>query len=200
MPNPQSEVSSDSQSDPRAPFTPILALTGFMAAGKSTIGRELACFLHWRAVDLDCEIERRSGQRVHEIFAQHGEAYFRRLESDTLRSVLAAALTPTVLALGGGTFVQATNAELLRERGARVIFLELDMQKLLQRCREAVDRSQNLRPLAGQDEAELRRLYEQRLPFYRLAELTICPGDNTAWQVARQIAAAMGLSAAGKHA
>ncbi len=171
-----------------------------MAAGKSTIGRELACLLHWRAVDLDSEIERRAGQRVREIFAQHGEAHFRRLESDTLRSVLATTLTPTILALGGGTFVQATNAELLRERGVCVVFLELDLQKLLQRCREAVDRAHNPRPLAAQDEAELCRLYDQRLPFYRLAELTVRPGDKTAWQVAREIAAALGLSAAGKHA
>jgi shikimate kinase len=193
-------VNSDSQPAPEASVAPIVALTGFMAAGKSTIGRELACLLHWRAVDLDCEIEHRSGQRVHEIFAQHGEAHFRRLESDALRSVLADALTPTVLALGGGTFVQATNAELLRERGARVIFIELDMQKLLHRCREAVDRSQNPRPLAAQEETELRRLYEQRLPFYRLAELTVSPGDKTAWQVAREIAAALGLSAPGKQA
>lgn len=171
-----------------------------MAAGKSTIGRELACLLHWRAVDLDYEVERRAGLRVHEIFAQHGEAHFRRLESDALLSVLDEAVNPTVIALGGGTFVQAGNAELLRERGARVVFLELDMQKLLQRCREAVERSHNPRPLAAQDEAELCRLYEQRLPFYRLADLTISPRDRNAQQVAREIATALGLSEAGKPA
>jgi shikimate kinase len=170
-----------------------------MAAGKSTIGRELACLLHWRCIDLDGEIERRSGLHVHEIFAQHGEAHFRQLESETLRWVLNVAVSPTVLALGGGTFVQAVNADLLRERGAHVVFIELDMQKLLQRCREAVDRSHNPRPLAAQDEAELCRLYEQRLPFYRQAELTVSARGKHAQEVAREIAAALGLSVAGKQ-
>jgi shikimate kinase len=170
-----------------------------MAAGKSTIGRELACMLHWRCIDLDAEIERRSGLLVHEIFARHGEAHFRQLESVTLQSVLNATVNPTVLALGGGTFIQAVNADLLRERGAHVIFVELDIQQLLQRCREAVDRSHTPRPLAAQNEAELCRLYEQRLPFYRQANLTVSARGKHAQQVAREIAAALGLSVAGKR-
>src|SRR5262249_46737841 len=153
-----------------------------MAVGKSTIGRELACHLHWHNVDLDCEIERACAMRVQEIFAQRGEEHFRRLESEALRSALAAADTPTVIALGGGTFVQRQNAALLRERGARVVFLELDLQKLLQRCREAVDPlRQNPRPLA-RDEAAFCSLYERRLPFYRQAELTVKTHGKNAQQ------------------
>lgn len=170
-----------------------------MAAGKSTIGRELACLLRWRCVDLDGEIERRSELPVHEIFARQGETHFRELESETLRSVLHAAVHPTVLALGGGTFVQSTNADLLREHGVRVVFVELDMQKLLQRCREAARHAQNPRPLASQNEAGLCRLYEQRLPFYRQAELTVSARDKDAQQVAREIVAALGLSASAKQ-
>jgi shikimate kinase len=175
-------------------LAPVVALTGFMAVGKSTIGCELACLLRWRSVDLDCEIHRSAGMRVQEIFAQHGEEQFRRLESDTLRSVLGAAGTPTVIALGGGTFVQQQNAVLLRERGARIVFLELDVQKLFQRCRDAADESQqNPRPLA-RDEAAFATLYEQRLPFYRQAELTVSTHGKNAQQVAREIAATLGLS------
>jgi shikimate kinase len=192
-------MAAHSQPDPMSTVATLVALTGFMAVGKSTIGRELACLLHWRAVDLDTEIERRSGLRVHEIFAQHGEEHFRRLESETLRSALATAATPTVLALGGGTFVHPANVELLRQRRARVIFVELDLPKLLQRCRETSSH-QNPRPLASRDEVELCRLYEQRLPFYRAAELTVSARDKSAQQVAREIAAALGLSVAGKHA
>jgi shikimate kinase len=170
-----------------------------MAAGKSTIGRELACLLHWRAVDLDCEIQRSCGMPVRQIFAQHGEEHFRRLESDALRSVLSAAVSPTVIALGGGTFVRQQNAIMLRERGARVIFLELDVQKLLQRCRETAEHTQqNPRPLA-RDEAAFCALYEQRLPSYRQAELTLNTHGKTAHQMAREIASALGLSPAGKH-
>ena len=77
-------MSADSQSAVGPLLPPIVALTGFMAVGKSTIGRELACLLHWRIIDLDCEIERGAGLRVQEIFAQHGEPHFRRLESDSV--------------------------------------------------------------------------------------------------------------------
>lgn len=190
-------MSADSQSTVGPLLPPVVALTGFMAVGKSTIGRELACLLHWRIIDLDCEIERVAGLRVQEIFARHGEPHFRRLESDTLRSILDAAATPTVIALGGGTFVHPPNAELLRQRLAQVVFLELDIQKLLQRCREAYRSQQNPRPLA-RDEAAFCSLYEQRLPFYRQADLTLSTCDKTAWQVAREIAATLGLLSAKK--
>lgn len=195
----QLSMGMNRQSDPTSNPAPIIALTGFMAVGKSTIGRELACLLHWRCVDLDNEIERASGMRVQEIFARRGEEHFRRIESEALRMALAVADAPTVLALGGGTFVQQQNAVMLHEGGACVIFIELDIQKLFQRCRETVDPSrQNPRPLA-RDEAAFCGLYEQRLPFYRQADLTVSAHGKNAQQVAREIAATLGLSRAGKH-
>ena len=172
---------------------PVVALTGFMAVGKSTIGRVLASLLHWWFVDLDCEIEQRTGLRVHQIFAQHGEPRFRQLECETLRAVLTTASTPGVIALGGGTYVQPQNSALLAESGARVVFLELEVETLLQRCRAISERpEQNSRPLAA-DEAAFRALYAQRLPIYRNAELTVNAHDKTADQVAQEIASALGL-------
>src|SRR5579871_2358329 len=97
--------------------TNIIALTGFMAAGKSTVGRALAGLLNWRFIDLDSEIERAEGQTIREIFARRGEAAFRRLESETLRAILAGASRAAVIALGGGTFVQPQNPELLAAGG-----------------------------------------------------------------------------------
>jgi shikimate kinase len=174
----------------------VVALTGFMAVGKSTIGRVLASLLHWRFVDLDCEIERTTGQRVQEIFAQHGEAHFRQLESVTLRSVLMASSTPSVIALGGGTYVHTGNSSLLRERGARVVFLELEVETLLQRCRALSERpEQNPRPLAA-DEAAFCALYVERLPVYRRAELTVRTHEKTADEVAQEIASTLGLRVA----
>ena len=171
----------------------IVALTGFMAVGKSTIGRVLASQLHWRFIDLDCEIERRTGQTIHEIFTQQGEVRFRELERDTLRAVLTAGSTPGVIALGGGTYVQAENSALLRECGARVVFLELELETLLQRCRALNERpEQNPRPLAA-DEASFCALYAARLPIYRNAELTVNAYDKTADEVAQEIASALGL-------
>jgi shikimate kinase len=78
-----------------------LVLTGFMGAGKSTIGRLLADRLNWNFLDLDAHLEARTGATIPQLFAEHGEARFRRLESTALASALAR--TNTVLALGGGT-------------------------------------------------------------------------------------------------
>ncbi len=167
-----------------------------MAAGKSTIGRELARLLRWNFIDLDCEIERESGLLISDLFTRHGEDHFRKVEAAALRSVLAQRTAPTVIALGGGTFVQPQNAALLRERGVRVVFLEHDLQKLLQRCRNAGDRlPENPRPLAA-DEDAFCALYAQRLPLYRLADVTVVPREKEAPQVAQEVLTALGLTAA----
>jgi len=171
----------------------IVAITGFMAAGKSTVGRSLACLLRWRLVDLDLEIERGCGQSIREIFVQRGEAEFRRMEADALRSVAEAADTPTVIALGGGTFIERQNAELLSAQGAKVVFLEVPLEELLRRCRAATEkRASNPRPLA-QDEDSLRNLHAQRLPYYRRADLVVASADKTPEQIAHQIARALDL-------
>ena len=171
---------------------PVIALTGFMAAGKSTIGRALASMLRWSFVDLDYEIESRAGMPIHEIFTREGESGFRRLESDCLRAVLAGVNTPTIIALGGGTFIQPENVDVLRQRGAPVVFLHTHLQELIERCRYAADRAQNPRPLARDEEA-FRALYEQRLPHYRQADFTIDTHDKEADVAAREIAFALRL-------
>ena len=177
-----------------ASFPLIVALTGFMAAGKSTIGRVLGSRLHWNFLDLDCEIECRSHLQIHEIFAMQGEQRFRQIEAETLRFVVEQASAPTVIALGGGTFVQEQNAKLLLDHGAHVVFLEVDVEELLERCRYARERSpQNPRPLADNAEAFC-RLYAQRLPSYRKAELTVSAKGKAAEQVAEEIVTALQLS------
>lgn len=146
-----------------------------MGSGKSTVGRLLAAQLAWRFADLDDEIERESGLKISQIFAQRGEATFREIEHQCLARALAAASarnTRLVLALGGGTFTQPRNAGLLREsvaaRGAgAVIWLDCSADELLQRCVLMGDR-----PLF-RDEASFRKLYEERLPFYRQADFRV---------------------------
>jgi len=185
-------MNSPKQAQPKR--ATIVALTGFMASGKTTVGRHLAKLLRWRFVDLDSEIERRARKSVAEIFAAQGEARFRELETETLRKVLAHAKTPHVIALGGGTYVQPQNAELLRSSTARVVFLELPFEQLMMRCRAAADRTLlNPRPLA-KDEHSLRALYDQRLPFYRQAHITANTEGKTPDGVAREIATVLKLS------
>jgi shikimate kinase len=99
-----------------------------------------------------------------------------------------------VIALGGGTFVQSTNAELLRSRGARVVFLETEIEGLFQRCQAANQHlPPNPRPLAATPEA-FRLLYAQRLPFYRTADLTVSATGKSVEELAQEIALSLHLS------
>jgi shikimate kinase len=154
----------------------VVCLTGFMGSGKSTIGRLLAAQLAWHFADLDEEIENESGLSISQIFAQKGEAVFRDIEHECLERVLAMAAARNmrlVLALGGGTFTQPRNGVLLRESsaagglGAAVIWLDCPSDELLQRCVLMGDR-----PLF-RDEASFRKLYEERLPYYRQADYRV---------------------------
>ena len=158
----------------------MICLAGFMGCGKTTVGRLLARQLSWRFVDLDTRIEEQAGLRITEIFDRRGEAAFREIEHEQLIRALGEAAeqdTSTVLALGGGTFAQPRNVELLRafgvaggsaaRGGAVVIWLDSPIEVLLARCVTMDDR-----PLF-RDEASFRKLYEQRLPFYQQADYRV---------------------------
>jgi shikimate kinase len=176
----------------------MVALTGFMGAGKTTVGRALANLLRWSFLDLDYEIELRQKLQVHEIFQLCGESGFREIETETLQSALHQASGSTVIALGGGTFVQSANAELLRSRGARVVFLETEIEELFQRCQAANQHlPPNPRPLAATPEA-FRLLYAQRLPFYRSAELTVNATGKTVEELAQEIVLRLHVSHRGR--
>jgi shikimate kinase len=145
-----------------------IVLTGFMGAGKSTVGRLVAVRLGWKFLDLDHHLESRAGLSVSEIFALHGEAHFRRLESSALASALGQ--SRTVLALGGGTPEVLTNRLLLEQTpGTVTIFLDAPFPTLFDRC---VLQEISRPVLADPAVAELR--FAARHPLYRrLARHTI---------------------------
>jgi shikimate kinase len=182
------------------PHLKLLCLAGFMGSGKTTIGRLLAQQLGWRFTDLDERIQERAGLRISEIFEKLGEPAFRTLEHEQLVRALAEAASSdsgTVMALGGGTFAQPANLVALRQackpaegpREGCVIWLDCGIEELLARCVTMEDR-----PLF-QDEAAFRTLYQQRLPFYRLADLRV-PSSGTPRQVVERILA-LGVVEAG---
>jgi shikimate kinase len=120
-----------------------------MGAGKTSVGQALAELLRWSFIDLDEEIERWMKMPIRDIFRLHGESQFREIETKTLRRMLDEASAPTVISLGGGTFVQEANTRLLQAVGARVAFLETPIDEMLQRCRAGtLPAVGNLRPLA----------------------------------------------------
>jgi shikimate kinase len=150
-----------------------LVLTGFMGAGKSTIGRLLAARLNWTFLDLDAHLEARTGATIPQLFERHGEAHFRRLESTALASALGQ--NDTVLALGGGTPEELTNRLLLEQTPATfTIFLDAPFPTLFDRCmlQDFGDPAIARPVLADPAAAQLR--FAKRHPLYRrLANLTI---------------------------
>ncbi len=145
-----------------------IVLTGFMGAGKSTVGRLVARQLNWEFLDLDAHLESRTRSTIPELFSIHGETHFRRLESAALASALGR--SSTVLALGGGTPETLTNRLLLEQTpGTFTIFLHASFETLFDRCiLQAVERP----VLADVDEARVRFIGRQ--PSYRrLAHLTL---------------------------
>src|SRR5664279_3042149 len=112
----------------------IVALTGFMGSGKTATGSALAELLGWEFVDLDNEIEREQQVPIRRLFWERGERAFRVIEHDALRACLVRTLRPTVVALGGGAFIQPDNIELLRASAVRTVFLETPVEEMLTRC------------------------------------------------------------------
>ena len=149
-----------------------IVMVGLMGAGKSAIGRRIAQRLGLPFVDADAEIERAAGQTIEEIFATHGEAYFR----DGERRVIARLLGEPVhvLSTGGGAFMDPETRRLIAERGISV-WLRAEIEVLLRRT----SRRSNRPLLKGRDPAEvLTKLMELRYPVYAQADIVIESTDG----------------------
>ena len=142
-------------------------LVGFMAAGKTSVGRALARRLDWKFIDIDELIERQEHMTVAEIFARHGEPYFRAAERAVVADQLPA--RHVVVATGGGTFVDPQNRAAIRGDGVSV-WLDAPLERVIARMP-----ADGRRPLAG-DRADLERLYEGRRLAYEQAHVRLDAG------------------------
>jgi shikimate kinase len=153
-------------------------LVGFMASGKSTVGRHLAARLRWRFEDIDHLIEVREKSTIAQIFATHGEAYFRAVEREML--AVLRPLRHVVIATGGGTFGDPENRAAINMDGASV-WIDVPVSELVSRI--PLD---GRRPLAA-DRPALERLYLARTEGYRMAHVRVNASRTSASAVADRI-------------
>ena len=158
-----------------------IALTGFMAVGKSAVGRNLARRLGRRFVDLDKVIEKSERMKVRDIFRRKGESYFRRAEKQALKAVLLE--DDQVIATGGGVVMDEENLRLLREKSF-LICLTAAPEVLLRRAG-----NNRQRPLleVGDRAQQMQRLLTQRRAAYTQAHVAVDTSDLTVEQVAEKI-------------
>jgi shikimate kinase len=173
------------------PPTSRVVLVGFMGAGKTTVGAELAALLGWDFLDLDRRIEQRDGRSVAAIFRESGERAFRALERDAASE--AARLTRYVVAAGGGAFAQPETRRLLRE-GALSAWLRCDVETALRRAG-----GDPARPLAA-DRERMRGLFVEREASYQLADVVVDTSGTTPAQAARDVLRALRSALPGEHA
>ena len=160
------DLVSDHPQDP-APL--VVALLGLRGSGKTTVGRRLARRLRLRFVELDKQIEHHAGMRLADVFAIHGEEFYRRLERETLADVLGSRQS-MVIAVGGGLVTSPDSYELLL-REAATVWLKAKADDCWTRVIGQGDR----RPIDQHPQAReaLRKLVARRDPLYARAALTV---------------------------
>jgi shikimate kinase len=157
-------------------------LVGFMAAGKTTLARELGRRLDWRVEDIDERIEAREGRSIASIFSRDGETYFRTVERAVLLDLLP--IRYVVIATGGGTFADPDNRLLINRDGFSV-WIDVPLSELADRV--PLD---GRRPLAA-DRTSFERLYATRRTAYQQAHLRLEAAHATVEALAEQVVAAL---------
>ncbi len=163
----------------------MIVLVGLMGAGKSCVGRRVAQRLDIPFVDADAEVETAAGRSIADIFERYGEEAFR----DGERRVIARLLDgpPSVLATGGGAFVDNETRKLILDKGISV-WLRADLNTLVERT---VGRTH--RPLLnkGDPKATLSKLMDIRYPIYAEADIVVDTGSDSATVTSNRVICAV---------
>lgn len=159
----------------------IIYLTGFMGAGKSTIGPILANTIGWDSCDLDVLIEKKIGKKVRQIFEQEGESVFRKIETETLTEL--SIKSNLVVSLGGGTMADENNFAILKNSGT-IIYLKASEDSFYKRLRYKRDR-----PSLALNETDdftkealvkrINSLMKDRIKYYEQADIVIDTDNST---------------------
>ncbi|MBQ5404301.1 MAG: hypothetical protein IIU11_08055 [Bacteroidales bacterium] len=152
-------------------FQGRIALTGFMGVGKTTSGKELAKLTGYKFIDSDDEIEKNEGMKISEIFSKKGEDYFRKIETEFLKTL--SKEKNIILSCGGGTVKNEENRKILREN-----FLNLWLYAPVEYCLDGLDISN--RPLLQCENPveKAREMFLSRVPFYADAAYAVVNVEN----------------------
>jgi len=158
-----------------------LYVVGFMGTGKSSISRRVARKLGMQFLDTDYEIEKAEGMPISQIFAEHGEAYFRKLEWEYVEQGHPS--QGCVVSCGGGLVTQEGIADLMKSRGV-LLCLYASVETILSRTR-----GNKKRPLLQVDdpEARIRELLAERQPYYSLAPVSVLTDQRSIPEVVEHV-------------
>jgi len=184
-------------------MTPKLILTGFMATGKSSVGPLVARRLGWEFVDVDSVIVAQAGKPIAQIFADHGEARFRRLErevvahltGDRRRCPLCHGPHPEVISTGGGVLLDESNCAALKRAGV-IVCLTARPEVVAARVERSKTRRPRLTEGGKSTLARIKELMDERVDAYARADVQIDTSDLTVDQLADQVIAAFAAHAA----
>lgn len=156
-------------------------LVGFMATGKTAVGKEVARQLNQQFLDLDSLIEEKQKKKISQIFTEDGETYFRSLEKQALREISVG--RDLVVSCGGGIVLDKENIQIMKQTGI-MICLSARPEVILVRTR-----SYRHRPLLNVDNPQnkIEELLKIRAPFYAQADYTIDTSDLTVSSVVNKV-------------
>lgn len=164
-----------------------IVLLGYMASGKSTVGRLLARQLGISFVDLDEYIEQHQKKSIKDVFSEKGEIFFRKLEHQMLKEVLDSH-TAVVLSTGGGTPCYANNMETILQQSDHSIYLNHSIPVLVERITKEKEHRPLVKNIPDNDLPEFvgKHLFERR-PFYMQAEHRVDCDPLSAEEVVAEI-------------
>lgn len=157
-------------------------LIGFMGTGKSTISRALHKRLSWDEIDMDAAIEQEQQMKITDIFAQHGEAYFRDLETDCLVNL--SEQDAAIVSCGGGAVLRSENVKLMRTSGT-IVLLTATPETVYERVKHSTNRP----ILNGNMNVEyIAQLMDKRKNAYETAcEVRVSTDGKTPDEIAKEI-------------
>ena len=166
-----------------------IILIGFMGTGKTAVGKILSDKLNIKFIDMDYEIEKSEKKSINDIFKEHGEEYFRRLEINMLKESLY--YEDVIISTGGGLLTSDENLNILK-RENKVIFLDGNAETIQKNVSKEIDK----RPLLKESKnvyETIEKLLEKRYDKYNsVCDIKININDKNIQEVVSEILVSIG--------